>query len=56
MAWGKISTDADGISRMRCYRVLKSEGLIQPKASGTIYVKRLSNVVNGSQRLINSTR
>jgi transposase len=28
MAWGKISTDAAGISRMSCYRVLKSEGLI----------------------------
>ena len=34
MAWGKISADAAGISRMSCYRVLKSEGLIQPKRIG----------------------
>jgi transposase InsO family protein len=34
MAWGKISPDAAGISRMSCYRVLKSEGLIQPKRIG----------------------
>ena len=30
MAWGKI---AAGISRMSCYRVLRSEGLIQPTGS-----------------------
>ena len=57
MAWGKISTDAAGISRMSCYRVLKSEALIQPKRIGrTIYAKPPSSAVNGSQRLINSTR
>ena len=33
LAWGKISTDAAG-SRMSCYRVLKGEGLIQPKRIG----------------------
>jgi len=31
VAWGKISEDAAGSSRMSCYRVLKSAGLIQPK-------------------------
>lgn len=34
VAWGKISADAAGSSRMSCYRVLKSEGLIQPKRLG----------------------
>jgi transposase InsO family protein len=34
MAWGKITADAAGISRMSCYRVLRSEGLIQPKRIG----------------------
>jgi transposase InsO family protein len=31
IAWEKLSADAAGSSRMSCYRVLKSEGLIQPK-------------------------
>jgi len=34
MAWGKITADAAGISRMSCYRVLRREGLIQPKRIG----------------------
>jgi transposase InsO family protein len=34
LAWGKITADAVGSSRMSCYRVLKSEGLIQPKRLG----------------------
>ena len=34
LAWGKITTNAAGSSRMSCYRVLKSEGLIQPKRIG----------------------
>src|SRR5258708_19130882 len=34
LAWGKIPTQATGSSRMSCYRVLKSEGLIQPKRIG----------------------
>src|ERR1044072_6431200 len=34
LAWGKISVQAAGSSRMSCYRVLKSEGLIQPKCIG----------------------
>ena len=34
VAWGKISEDAAGSSRMSCYRVLKSAGLIQPKRIG----------------------
>ena len=34
MAWGKISTDAAGSSRMSCYRALQSEGIIQPKRFG----------------------
>jgi hypothetical protein len=34
MAWGKITADGAGISRMSCYRVLRSEGLIQPKRIG----------------------
>jgi putative transposase len=34
VAWGKISAQAAGASRMSCYRVLKSEGLIQPKRIG----------------------
>ena len=34
LAWGKITTDATGSSRMSCYRVLKSEGMIQPKRMG----------------------
>jgi transposase InsO family protein len=34
MAWGKLSQDAVGSSRMSCYRVLKGEGLIQPKRLG----------------------
>jgi hypothetical protein len=34
MAWGKITADATGISRMSCYRVLRSEGLIQSKRIG----------------------
>jgi transposase InsO family protein len=34
VAWGKISQDAAGSSRMSCYRVLKSAGLIQPKRIG----------------------
>jgi putative transposase len=34
LAWGKLSQEAAGSSRMSCYRVLKSEGLIQPKRIG----------------------
>ena len=34
VAWGKISVDAFGSSRMSCYRVLKSAGLIQSKRIG----------------------
>jgi putative transposase len=34
LAWSKITADAAGSSRMSCYRVLKSEGLIQPKRIG----------------------
>jgi transposase InsO family protein len=34
VAWGKISEDAAGSSRMSCYRVLKSAGLIPPKRIG----------------------
>lgn len=34
LAWGKITTNVAGSSRMSCYRVLKSEGLIQPKRIG----------------------
>ena len=34
LAWGKIAPEAVGSSRMSCYRVLKSEGLIQPKRIG----------------------
>lgn len=34
LAWGKLTEGAVGSSRMSCYRVLKSEGLIQPKRIG----------------------
>jgi putative transposase len=34
MAWGRLSQDAPGSSRMSCYRVLKREGLIQPRRIG----------------------
>jgi putative transposase len=34
MAWGNIGANAAGSSRMSCYRVLKSEGLIQSKRIG----------------------
>lgn len=34
LAWGKVSRDAPGSSRMSCYRVLKGEGLLQPKRVG----------------------
>lgn len=34
VAWQKISTALAGSSRMSCYRVLKSEGLIQPGRPG----------------------
>jgi ribosomal protein S13 len=34
LAWGKMTADAAGSSRMSSYRVLKSEGLIQPKRIG----------------------
>ena len=34
MAWGKLNADSAGSSRMSCYRVLKSAGLIQPKRIG----------------------
>ena len=34
LAWGQLSQEAAGSSRMSCYRVLKSEGLIQPKRIG----------------------
>ena len=56
LAWGKIPTQATGSSRMSCYRVLKSEGLIQPKRIGMIYAKPPSSAISGSQRPINSTR
>jgi hypothetical protein len=34
LAWGKLFQDGPASSRMSCYRVLKSEGLIQPKRIG----------------------
>ena len=34
LAWEKLWPNAAGSSRMSCYRVLKSEGLIQPKRIG----------------------
>jgi len=34
LAWGKLTDGTAGSSRMSCYRVLKSEGLIQPKRIG----------------------
>lgn len=34
LAWGKLSPRAPGGSRMSCYRVLKSQGLLQPKRVG----------------------
>jgi len=34
LAWGKLSQDSPASSRMSCYRVLKSEGLIQSKRIG----------------------
>jgi putative transposase len=34
IAWEKLSADSTGSSRMSCYRVLKREGLIQPKRVG----------------------
>lgn len=34
LAWGKLTDGTTGSSRMSCYRVLKSEGLIQPKRIG----------------------
>ena len=36
MAWGKLSQDSPASSRMSCYRVLKREGLIQPKRIGDL--------------------
>lgn len=34
LAWGKLAPEAPGSSRMSCYRVLKGEGLLQPKRVG----------------------
>lgn len=34
VAWGKLTVGEAGSSRMSCYRVLKGEGLIQPKRIG----------------------
>jgi len=34
IAWEKLSSDTAGSSRMSCYRVLKSAGLIQPQRVG----------------------
>ena len=34
IAWGKLLQDRAASSRMSCYRVLKREGLIQPKRIG----------------------
>jgi transposase InsO family protein len=34
LAWGKLSEESPASSRMSCYRVLKREGLIQPKRIG----------------------
>ena len=34
LAWGKLLPQAPGSSRMSCYRVLKSQGLLQPKRVG----------------------
>jgi putative transposase len=34
LAWEKLSPQAAGSSRMSCYRVLKGEGLLQPKRVG----------------------
>ena len=34
IAWGQLSENSPASSRMSCYRVLRSEGLIQPKRLG----------------------
>jgi putative transposase len=34
VAWGKLAVSETGSSRMSCYRLLKSEGLLQPKRIG----------------------
>jgi putative transposase len=34
LAWGRLSQDSPASSRMSCYRVLKGEGLIQPRRIG----------------------
>jgi putative transposase len=34
LAWGKMTVNLAGSSRMSCYRMLKSEGLLQPKRIG----------------------
>jgi putative transposase len=34
VAWGKLPQDAAGSSRMSCYRLLRSDGLIQPRRIG----------------------
>ena len=34
VAWGKLAVGETGSSRMSCYRLLKSEGLLQPKRIG----------------------
>jgi len=34
IAWGQLRADAEGASRMSCYRQLKAEGLLQPGRPG----------------------
>lgn len=34
LAWGKLAADSPASSRMSCYRVLKSQGLLQPQRIG----------------------
>jgi len=41
---------------MSCYRVLKSEGLIQSSALGTTYVKQPNSGVSGTRHTRSSTK
>jgi hypothetical protein len=45
LAWGKLSQDSHASSQVSCYRVLKREGLIQPKRIGHDLRKRPNAVV-----------
>jgi len=47
---GKDTHAATGSSRMSCYRLLKSEGLIQPKRIGHDLRQAASSAISGSQR------